>query len=190
MFASLLSYALSLSLILYPSSTPPAKNPHDNIRMGSTLELLFFFSFFFRARDACIYVYVDRVKKIDALVPISSTKHLLFDDKERVLQRHSSVFEFKAWAAACLAATLARHPRWKRDRAPAARSSVRIKFRSLARYGAPVSTGEESPRNLMVPYRYEGGVGEGKAKDREPRDVDVASIRHSRHSRYHSTSDV
>lgn len=64
--------------------------------------------------------------------------HLLLDDEERILQRHSSirsVFEFKIRAAARLAAaTAARHPRWKRARASAARSSVGTGYR--ARPGA------------------------------------------------------
>lgn len=132
---ALLPRAHSRSLTLYPH--PPLNDPFSKKKSRRHAENLralrnnhplfpFLFLFFRQIRADSCDARRSRGGKIDVLAPSPAT-HLLLDDKERVLQRHSSirsVFEFKAWAAACLAATAARHPRWKRARASAARSSV------------------------------------------------------------------
>lgn len=117
---------------LFPSS--PRKNHGDDTQGDlralrnavSPFFYLFFFSFARHVRATHVTI-AQGENQCDTRS--FSTAHLLLDDKERILQRHSSirsVFEFKTWAA-----TAARHPRWKRVRASTARSSVERPRRSV-----------------------------------------------------------
>lgn len=132
-------HCLSITLLHPPfqPSLQEKKSQHDDTQ-GSTRTRAcetppsLFFDFFFLSLFVAMHVAIARGKnRCDTRSP--PAVHLLLDDKEWILQRHSfirSVFEFKVWVAACLAATAARHPRRhpKRVRASTARSSVERNF--------------------------------------------------------------